>query len=283
MPIRRSSRSHGSGFAPFADRTRLVNAWFGSFLTDYVGERPRTWFSWTWASPASTTRRAAAAFPSTGTSPWTCGWAADLPDDRRRPRQQARNRRSSPTSFSASARSDLHAPSSPASCGSARRPRSRAPCAWRASSPARFPISIVTGGSILPPEPSRRFGSPSNRELEQLEEGLAEAIRVLAPGGRIGVITFHSLEDRIVKSSSVRKAGSVRAPRNGRSVNVGGKRSCAWSRASRVTASEEEVSRNPASRSAKLRVAEKPRPRLGDAGRAAFGRAQAPSGAEEDT
>ena len=38
-----------------------------------------------------------------------------------------------------------------------------------------------------------------NRELEQLEEGLALALAVLSPGGRIGVISFHSLEDRIVK------------------------------------------------------------------------------------
>ncbi len=51
-----------------------------------------------------------------------------------------------------------------------------------------------------------------NRELEQVEHGVAEAIRVLAPEGRIGVIAFHSLEDRIVKRIFREKSRSCTCP-----------------------------------------------------------------------
>jgi 16S rRNA (cytosine1402-N4)-methyltransferase len=99
-----------------------------------------------------------------------------------------------------------------------------------------------------------------NRELEQLEEGLAEALRVLAPGGRIGVITFHSLEDRIVKRFFRDRSRDCTCPPEWPICQCGGKAELRLVTARPVTASLDEVSRNPASRSAKFRVAEKPRP-----------------------
>ena len=98
-----------------------------------------------------------------------------------------------------------------------------------------------------------------NRELEQLQEGLAEAVRVLAPSGRIGVITFHSLEDRIVKHYFREKSRECTCPPEWPICQCGGKADLRLVTRKPVTASDEEVSLNPASRSAKLRVAQKPR------------------------
>ena len=98
-----------------------------------------------------------------------------------------------------------------------------------------------------------------NRELEQLQEGLAKALEVLGPGGRIGVITFHSLEDRIVKRFFRNKSRQCTCPPEWPICQCGGKAELRLVTLKPVTASWEEVSRNPASRSAKLRVAEKPR------------------------
>lgn len=84
-----------------------------------------------------------------------------------------------------------------------------------------------------------------NDELRALEAGLEAAIRVLAPGGRIAVISFHSLEDRIVKwrfrqwaetSGAVRLSILTRKP---------------------LVPDEEEMRRNPRARSAKLRAAQR--------------------------
>jgi 16S rRNA (cytosine1402-N4)-methyltransferase len=97
-----------------------------------------------------------------------------------------------------------------------------------------------------------------NSELEQLENGLAEAVRVLAPAGRIGVITFHSLEDRIVKRYFRSQSRDCTCPPEWPICQCGGKAALRLVTGKPVTASDEEVSLNPASRSAKLRVAQKP-------------------------
>jgi 16S rRNA (cytosine1402-N4)-methyltransferase len=81
-----------------------------------------------------------------------------------------------------------------------------------------------------------------NRELDDLRDLLNAAPQLLKPGGRLVIISFHSLEDRIVKD----------ALRDG--VKQGHYRILTKKP---VTASEEEVDRNPRSRSAKLRAAEK--------------------------
>ncbi|MDD5348436.1 MAG: 16S rRNA (cytosine(1402)-N(4))-methyltransferase RsmH [Candidatus Omnitrophica bacterium] len=81
-----------------------------------------------------------------------------------------------------------------------------------------------------------------NRELETLEAGIAQAIKRLRPGGRIAVLSFHSLEDRIVKfafkSSAAPGELTILTPKP-------------------LTPRESEIRDNPRSRSAKLRAAQK--------------------------
>jgi len=95
-----------------------------------------------------------------------------------------------------------------------------------------------------------------NGELGELVEALAGAERILKPGGRLVVVSFHSLEDRIVKSfladRGKTQGGSRHAPEAARSAptfRVLTKRP--------VVADEDEVARNPRARSAKLRAAER--------------------------
>ena len=95
-----------------------------------------------------------------------------------------------------------------------------------------------------------------NRELEDLADGLRAAVESLAPGGRLVVISFHSLEDRMVKQFMRREAKGAPLPRDlpirdidiPVSVNLVGKA---------IKPSAAEVAANPRSRSAMLRIAEK--------------------------
>lgn len=92
-----------------------------------------------------------------------------------------------------------------------------------------------------------------NHEMDALKEMLNGAISLLAPGGRLSVITYHSIEDRIVKN--IMKAGNA----EGKIVqDFFGRTSCPMKSLGKVTtADREEVETNPRSRSAKLRIAEK--------------------------
>ncbi len=96
-----------------------------------------------------------------------------------------------------------------------------------------------------------------NRELEMLKKGLRTSLRVLKPGGRIAVITFHSLEDRIVKQFFKMEATNCLCPPEILQCVCGHKASLRILTGKPVSASEEELTQNPRSRSAKLRVAEK--------------------------
>ncbi|MBI3649412.1 MAG: 16S rRNA (cytosine(1402)-N(4))-methyltransferase RsmH [Actinobacteria bacterium] len=97
------------------------------------------------------------------------------------------------------------------------------------------------------PHPARRtfqaLRIAVNRELEELAASLPRAVELLAPGGRVVVISYHSLEDRIAK----------RTLRDDERLRVLTKKP--------VRPSEEEVARNPRARSARLRAAE----RIGEA------------------
>ncbi len=93
-----------------------------------------------------------------------------------------------------------------------------------------------------------------NRELGELEDGLAAAERVLKPGGRLAVVTFHSLEDRVVKRFLRDRSGA--APGGSRHLPVAAAAAPSFEQVARpVRASEEEIARNPRARSATLRSA----------------------------
>lgn len=101
------------------------------------------------------------------------------------------------------------------------------------------------------------FRIAANEELVGLDRFIEDAVSVLEPGARIAVISFHSLEDRIVKRAFRRLEGECTCPPN-LPVCACGKQEIVNVLTGRpVTASEEELQRNPRSRSAKLRVAEK--------------------------
>jgi 16S rRNA (cytosine1402-N4)-methyltransferase len=97
----------------------------------------------------------------------------------------------------------------------------------------------------------------ANEELVGLDRFVDDAASVLEPGARIVVVSFHSLEDRIVKRAMRRLEGECTCPPNLPVCACGVKEVVAILTGRPVTASEEEVQRNPRSRSAKLRVAEK--------------------------
>lgn len=96
-----------------------------------------------------------------------------------------------------------------------------------------------------------------NNELDNLKIGLDKAIRALKIGGRICVISFHSLEDRIVKDMfRTLEKGCVCPPKTPKCV-CGKKSTVKIITKKPLTPSEEEIKLNPRSRSAKMRVAEK--------------------------
>lgn len=96
-----------------------------------------------------------------------------------------------------------------------------------------------------------------NKELEEVEQGLEQAVEVLAASGRLVVISFHSLEDRIVKrfirAESGRKYNPGRIPIKEQDIERGRLKTIGKA----VRAGAEELQRNPRSRSAVMRVAEK--------------------------
>ena len=93
-----------------------------------------------------------------------------------------------------------------------------------------------------------------NGEMEALKMALEQSLKVLRPGGRLAVISYHSLEDRLVKNFI--KCGNFEGKMD---KDFYGNISTPWEAVSRkaIVPTTEEVERNPRSRSAKLRVAEK--------------------------
>jgi 16S rRNA (cytosine1402-N4)-methyltransferase len=125
-------------------------------------------------------------------------------------------------------------------------------------------LSSVVAGAVKTREPGQNPATRTfqalrihvNAELEELEQGLKAALGVLAPGGRLVVISFHSLEDRIVKTFIARESKSefdrrapFAEPKPTRLKSLG-----------RVKPSDDEVRANPRSRSAVMRIAERMAP-----------------------
>jgi 16S rRNA (cytosine1402-N4)-methyltransferase len=98
-----------------------------------------------------------------------------------------------------------------------------------------------------------------NDELRRLREGLPKMIGALKPGGRIAIITFHSLEDRIVKNVFREEAREVTVQPGFGADQVTRKARLKLITKEPVVSSEAERSANPRARSAKLRVAERVR------------------------
>ncbi len=103
----------------------------------------------------------------------------------------------------------------------------------------------------------------TNRELEALEQALPDAVGTLRGGGRLCVITFHSLEDRIVKHLYLRLSRGCNCPPGSPTCTCGGRRLIRILTRKPITASVAEVVANPRARSAKLRVAERLSPEEG--------------------
>lgn len=122
-------------------------------------------------------------------------------------------------------------------------------------------VKKATGGRRMRVHPATRtfqaLRIAVNNELDLLQKGLSAGLSILAARGRMAVISFQSLEDRLVKNFFVQHAGKWE------SLHGGGRRwrveEPAVSLVNRkvITPSKEEIERNPRARSAKLRVAER--------------------------
>lgn len=96
-----------------------------------------------------------------------------------------------------------------------------------------------------------------NAELESLEQGLEAGLDMLKEGGRMAVITFHSLEDRMVKECFRRHTVKRESLQQGGEKLIYDEPAVRLINKKPLTASKEELTENPRSRSAKLRVAER--------------------------
>lgn len=129
-----------------------------------------------------------------------------------------------------------------------------------------FELADIIRNSV--PERVRRAGHPArktfqalrievNGELDALEKGLDEAFELLCKGGRLAVITFHSLEDRIVKQKMASWYQGCTCPKDFPVCVCGNKPKAKPVTRKPIVANSQELSTNPRSRSAKLRICEK--------------------------
>ncbi|RJQ46627.1 MAG: 16S rRNA (cytosine(1402)-N(4))-methyltransferase RsmH [Gaiellales bacterium] len=142
-------------------------------------------------------------------------------------------------------------------------------CREREERPFETTLQLVDTVKAAIPTPARfGAGHPArrvfqalriavNQELDSLERGLVNALQLLSPGGRMAVISFHSLEDRIVKRFFADRVGKCECPPGLPRCVCKAKAEVRVITRKPVTPSEEEMADNPRSQSAKLRVAEK--------------------------
>ena len=142
-------------------------------------------------------------------------------------------------------------------------------CRRREEKPIETTLELVDIiRSAMPPQALREKQHPAKRsfqairiavndELGSVEKAMEAAIPLLNPGGRLAVITFHSLEDRIVKNAMAEAAKGCTCPPSFPVCVCGKKPRVKLISRKPIVASEQELEANPRSRSAKLRVCEK--------------------------
>lgn len=121
--------------------------------------------------------------------------------------------------------------------------------------------AIPAGARKDGPHPAKRtfqaIRIEVNNELKIIENTIVDAVAHLNKGGRVAIITFHSLEDRIVKNAYKKLAQGCTCPPEFPVCVCGGKPSVKIISKKPILPSDEEIESNPRARSAKLRVAEK--------------------------
>ena len=142
-------------------------------------------------------------------------------------------------------------------------------CARRAEKPIETTLELVDViRSAMPAQALREKQHPAKRsfqairiavndELGSVEKVMRDAIPCLNKGGRLAVITFHSLEDRIVKNAMADAAKGCTCPPNFPVCVCGKKPKVKLITRKPIVSGEEELERNPRARSAKLRICEK--------------------------
>ena len=142
-------------------------------------------------------------------------------------------------------------------------------CRRRENAPIQTTLQLVDViRSAMPPAALREKQHPAKRsfqairiavndELGSVEKAMRSAIPLLNKGGRLAIITFHSLEDRIVKNAMAEAAKGCTCPPNFPICVCGNKPKVKLITKKPIVASQEELEVNPRSRSAKLRICEK--------------------------
>ena len=142
-------------------------------------------------------------------------------------------------------------------------------CRRRENAPIRTTLELVDViRSAMPASALREKQHPAKRsfqairiavndELGSVEKVMKDAIPCLNPGGRLAIITFHSLEDRIVKNGMANAAKGCTCPPNFPVCVCGKKPKVKLINRKPIVSGNEELERNPRARSAKLRVCEK--------------------------
>ena len=142
-------------------------------------------------------------------------------------------------------------------------------CARRAEKPIETTLELVDViRSAMPAQALREKQHPAKRsfqairiavndELGSVEKVMRDAIPCLNKGGRLAVITFHSLEDRIVKNAMADAAKGCTCPPNFPVCVCGKKPKVKLVTRKPIVSGDEELERNPRARSAKLRICEK--------------------------
>lgn len=138
----------------------------------------------------------------------------------------------------------------------------------RQEKPFRTTIELAELISSCYPNKFKRSGHPArkvfqalrievNDEMGEVEKGIDDAFSMLNPGGRLSIITFHSVEDRLVKQKFASFTKGCTCPPDFPVCVCGNKPKAKLINKKPITASEEELENNQRSRSAKLRILEK--------------------------